>query len=185
MGFKSLLLSISIFICSVNFTGAATLKYENYIYDSLVETVLLSSNLNSYNPISVMNLGATNALRLKFDRLEASNEFYQYSFVHCDANWAPSNLQQTEYLEGNTMGSIEDFTFSTNTFQQYVQYTLDFPNRDMVLTKSGNYLLIVYRNFDEEDLVLTRRFMVFESQTSVTGSVKPATNPSDRFYNRK
>ncbi|MFT7590698.1 MAG: hypothetical protein ACI9UJ_000609 [bacterium] len=185
MGFKTFILSIFVFTSNINGVGATTLKYENYIYDTLVETVLLSSNTAAYNPISVMNLGATNAMRLKFDRLEATNEFYQYTFVHCDANWEPSNLQKTEYLEGNTMGSIEEYTFSTNTFQQYVQYTLDFPNRDMELTKSGNYLLIVYRNFDEENLVLTRRFMVFESQTSITGTVKPATNPSDRFYKQE
>ena len=185
MGFKSLLLLITFSIGTVTTSYATELKYENYIYDTLVETVLLSTNTSGYNPIAVMDLGATNALRLKFDRLEASNEFYQYTFVHCDANWKPSNLQKTEYLEGNTMGSIEDFTFSTNTFQQYVQYSLEFPNQDMDLTKSGNYLLIVYRNFDEEDLVLTRRFMIFESQASVTGNVKPATNPSDRFYKQE
>jgi len=185
MGVKSFLLSSFLILCIPRVTSATELRYDNYIYDTLVETVLLSTNAGGYNPIAVMDLGKTNGLRLKFDRLEASNEFYQFTFVHCDANWKPSNLQKTEYLEGNTMGSIEDFTFSTNTFQQYVQYSLEFPNQDMSLTKSGNYLLIVYKNFDEEDLVLTRRFMVFESQTTVNGTVKPATNPSDRFYKQE
>jgi hypothetical protein len=161
------------------------LKYENYIYDDLVETVLLSTNGPVYNPAAIMDLGRTHGLRLKFDRLEASNEFYQYTFLHCDANWRPSNLQKTEYLEGNTMGEIQNFTFSANTYQQYVQYSVTFPNENMALTKSGNYLLIVYRNFDEEDLVLTRRFMVYENKSDITGEVKPATNPNDRFYKQE
>ncbi len=169
----------------VNPVFSAELRYENYIYDDLVETVLLSTNSEIYNPVAIMDLGTTNAMKLKFDKLEASNEFYQYTFIHCDASWKPSNLQKTEYLEGNTMGNIENFEFSTNTFQQYVQYELIFPNQDMNLTISGNYLLIVYRNFDEEDLVLTRRFMVFEDQTDITGNVKPATNPNDRFYKQE
>ncbi len=185
MNFKSILISFGLVLCASVNAHAVELKYENYIYDSLLETVLLSTNSNVYNPLAIMDLGATNALKLKFDRLKASNEFYQYTFVHCTADWKVSNLQKTEYLEGNTMGSIEEFKFSTNTFQQYVQYELVFPNQDMDLTKSGNYLLIVYRNFDEEDIVLTRRFMVFENETSVTGTVKPATNPSDRFYKQE
>lgn len=164
---------------------ATELKYENRIYDDLVETVLLSTNSKVYNPNAVMDLGEINAMKLKFDKLTASNEFYQYTFIHCSSDWKPSNLQKTEYLEGNTMGEISKFTFSSNTFQQYVQYELIFPNQDMKLTKSGNYLLIVYRNFDEQDLVLTRRFMVYERMTNITGTVKPATNPQDRFYKQE
>ena len=174
---------VAIFAATTGYTKQ--LKYENYIYDDLVETVLLSTNGAVYNPVAIMDLGRMHALRLKFDHLEASNEFYQYTYVHCDANWRPSNLQKTEYLEGNTMGEIHDFTFSSNTYQQYVQYSMTFPSEDMNLTLSGNYLLIVYKNFDEEDLVLTRRFMVYERQSDVTGEVKPATNPNDRFYKQE
>lgn len=181
---KPLLACIATILMSAS-ANAADLKYENYIYDNLVETVLLSTNTTVYNPLAVMDLGTTNALKLKFDRLEASNEFYQYTFVHCNSNWKPSNLQKTEYLEGSTMGEISKYRFSTNTFQQYVQYEVAFPTQDMALTKSGNYLLIVYRNFDEEDLVLTRRFMVFEPKTDVIGDVKPATNAKDRFYRQE
>ncbi len=169
----------------INPLKAEELRYENYIYDDLVETVLLSTNSSVYNPMAIMDLGALNALKLKFDKLESSNEYYQYTFVHCSSNWEPSNLQKTEYLEGITMGEITKYTFSTNTFQQYVQYEVVFPNQDMRLTKSGNYVMIVYRNFDEEDLVLTRRFMVYEGKTSVTGTVKPATNAKDRFYKQE
>ncbi|MBO6518082.1 MAG: DUF5103 domain-containing protein [Bacteroidia bacterium] len=181
---KKLLLTVAC-ICSVALVKGAELRYENYIYDDLVETVLLSTNSSVYNPMAVMDLGRTNALSLKFDKLESSNEFYQYTFVHCTSDWKLSNLQKTEYLEGNTMGEITDYSFSTNTFQQYVQYRMVFPSPDMRLTKSGNYLLIVYRNFDEEDLVLTRRFMVYEGKTNITGTVKPATNSKDRFYKQE
>lgn len=182
---RRLLFAVAFISTIFSMGQAAELKYENYIYDDLVETVLLSTNTQGYDPVAIMNLGTINAMRLKFDRLSASNEFYQYTFVHCNASWEPSNLQKTEYLEGNTMGDIMDYTFSSNTFQQYVQYQLIFPNENMKLTKSGNYVLIVYRNFDETDLVLTRRFMILESQTDITGSVKPATNASDRFYKQE
>ncbi|MCB9263100.1 MAG: DUF5103 domain-containing protein [Flavobacteriales bacterium] len=159
----------------------AELIYNNFIYDSLVETVIFGQNTSVYSPLAIMELGKTNAMRLKFDKLKADNEFYQYTIVHCSHDWKPSNLQKTEYIEGSFMGDIMDFEYSTNTFQQYVQYELIFPTLDMQITKSGNYLLKIYRNFDENDLVLTRRFMVVESVTSITGTARPATNATDRF----
>lgn len=175
-----------IFLLSINFQLKATeLKYENYVYDNLVETVLLTTNTSIYNPLAVANLGTHNSLKLSFDKLDATNEFYQYTFVHCNANWKPSNLQKSEYLEGNMMGEFRDFTFSSNTFEQYVHYQLIFPEAEMKPTRSGNYLLKVFRNFDESDLVVTRRFMVVEEVTKVSGNVKPATNPKDRFYKQE
>lgn len=180
---KAFLLFLGFFLFVQAFSKE--LKYENFIYDPLIETVLLSTNTAVYNPVAVMDLGQIEGLRLKFDRLEASNEFYQYTFIHCTSNWKPSNLQKTEYLEGATMGEISDYTFSSNTFQQYVQYKMVFPTQDMNLVVSGNYLLVVYKNFDESDIVLTRRFMVLEKKTNIVGDVKPATLPADRFYKQE
>ncbi|MCB0734467.1 MAG: DUF5103 domain-containing protein [Flavobacteriales bacterium] len=178
---------ILLFLSSLSVHAKVTteVKYENYIYDDLVETVLLTQNSEVYNPFAMMRLGETQALKLNFDKLQADNEFYQYTFVHCNANWKPSNLQKTEYLEGNTMGEFKKFTFSSNTFQQYVNYELVFPETDMKPIRSGNYLLKVFRNFDENDLILTRRFIVVEEQTEVSGNVKPASHPKDRFYKQE
>jgi len=180
---KAVLLFLGFFLFVQGFSKE--LKYENFIYDPLIETVLLSTNTAVYNPVAVMDLGQIEGLRLKFDRLEATNEFYQYTFIHCTSDWKPSNLQKTEYLEGATMGEISDYTFSSNTFQQYVQYKMVFPTQDMNLVVSGNYLLVVYKNFDESDIVLTRRFMVLEKKTNIVGDVKPATLPADRFYKQE
>lgn len=165
--------------------SAAELVYDNAIYASKIQSVVLSTNGDTYNPVPIAFLGGTNSLKLEFDYLEAEQEFYQYSFVHCTSNWEPSNLQVSEYLEGNTMGELRGYTFSTNTLQQYVKYTLTFPSAGMRLIKSGNYLLKVFRNFDEEDLVLTRRFMVLDNRTRVSGEVKPATLPKYRFQRQE
>jgi hypothetical protein len=161
------------------------LKYDNYIYDADIKSVILGTNGTTYNPFPVANLGATNALKLQFDKMDAENEFFQYKYVHCDANWNPSQLQVTEYLEGDQMGEIRNFNFSTNTFEQYVQYELIFPKPEMKPLKSGNYLLMVFRNFNEEELILTRRFMILDSRTRCSGEVKGATNPKLRFVSQE
>jgi hypothetical protein len=56
-----------------------------------------------------------------------------------------------------------------------------FPNSELSFTRSGNYILKVYRNFDEEDLILTRRFMVMESKVIVSSTINSATDVRYRF----
>ena len=55
----------------------------------------------------------------------------------------------------------------------------------MAITKSGNYIIKVYRNFDEEDVLLTRRFIVVDPQTKITTTVKSATIPEFRFTHQE
>lgn len=155
---------------------------ENQILDKKIHTVLLTRTGDVYNPSPILPLTGEYKLNLSFDRLEPTNQFYQYTFYHCDANWNPTDLEQNEYLDGNFMNEITNFKFSTNTLQKYVHYSLTFPNKDIKFTKSGNYLLKVFTNFNTEETVLTRRFMIVDRQTSISISAQGATNPKDRFY---
>lgn len=154
---------------------AQELRYENHIYRHDIRTVMLSKDISIYDPVPIINLNGTEKLKLVFDHLQSQNEFFNYTIIHCDANWEPSQLQQPEYLLGNAMGEITNYKFSTNTYQQYVHYELLFPQRNMQITKSGNYLLKVFSNFNENELVLTRRFMVLDMQTSIKARVNSAT----------
>jgi hypothetical protein len=75
---------------------------------------------------------------------------------------------------------VSKTSFSTNTFQKYVHYQSTFPTEDMKITKSGNYILKVFRNFDETDLIITRRFMVIDNKTRMSGTVKATSDPAVR-----
>ena len=97
----------------------------------------------------------------------------------------PSDLQPMDYVNGNTMGEITDYKFSTNTYQTYTHYSLNFPTEEMTITKSGNYILKVFRNFDEEDILLTRRFMVVDIKTKISSTIKSATVPEFRFSHQE
>lgn len=162
-----------------------TQVYDNTNYDDKIATVILQKNITIYDPLPILTLNSSETLKLSFDMLEAQNEFLNYSFVNCDRNWQPSNLQAMDYVNGNTMGEITNYKFSTNTYQTYTHYSLNFPTTDMEITKSGNYILKIYRNFDEEDVLLTRRFMVVDPQTKVTATIKSATNPEYRFTHQE
>jgi hypothetical protein len=159
--------------------------YDNTCYDDKIATVILQKNIDIYDPVPIINIGSSEALKLSFDMLDPQNEFLNYSLVHCDRNWMLSDLQPMDYVSGNTMGEITDYKFSTNTYQTYTHYSLNFPSDDMAITKSGNYILKVFRNFDEEDILLTRRFMVVDPQTKITTTVKSATIPEFRFTHQE
>ena len=162
------------------FSAEKVLRYENYIYEIDIESVTLSKGTEVYNPMAIIALNGNEKLTLIFDELKNTNNFYQFSYVHCDANWKPSNLQTTEYVSGNQMENISKTTFSTNTFQKYVRYQSTFPTEDMKITKSGNYILKVFRNFDESDLIITRRFMVIDNKTRMKGTVQATSDPAMR-----
>ena len=158
---------------------------DNTCYDDKVATVILQKNIGIYDPLPLLNLGSTESLKLSFDMLDPQNEFLNYSIIHCNRNWMPSDLQPMDYVNGNTMGEITDYKFSTNTYQTYTHYSLNFPTEEMTLTKSGNYILKVFRNFDEEDILLTRRFMVVDIQTKISSTIKSATVPEFRFSHQE
>lgn len=171
------------FIVATTFStlvNAEELRYENQIFDSRVKTVLLTkAGTDDRYPIVALN--SNDQLELSFDILGNKNDYFQYTLIHCDANWKPTALGQNEYLRGLTFDNITDFKYSTNTYVKYVHYSLMLPNENMKPIFAGNYLVKVYRNFDEEDLVLTRRMMILNPAVSIDGAAKPATLAQYRF----
>lgn len=157
-----------------------TLQYTNYIYEPQIQTVLLYKPGTNV-PTPVMNLNGGDKLQLSFDELGNDNDYYQFTFIHCDAEWNPSNLRPMQYIEGTLFDYINDFTFSSNTYQKYVHYSVNFPSNDMRPKISGNYILKVYRNYDENDIVITRRFFVVENYATFDFDIHPATVGQYRF----
>jgi len=171
---------ITCFVFLANAEDVKKLKYENYIYEEDIRTVLLFQS-STKDPIPVLSLAANDKLTLVFDELGTENDYYQYSFVHCNSDWTLSDLQPMQYLDGNMFGNINTFQYSNNTYIKYVNYQLEFPTSEMRPKLSGNYLLKVYRNFDEKDIIITRRFFVLDAKIGISGTVLPATRPDYRF----
>ncbi len=173
-----LLVFIILFFSCISIFGQTPL--DNVIYDKKVQTVqLMIDGTDDRYPIISLNGGQQ--LKLSFDIIGGNNEYFQYTLIHCDQAWQPTNMQQSLYLKGMSFDNINDFKFSTNTYVKYVHYNLLLPNDNMKPTIAGNYIVKVYRNFDETDLVLTRRFMVLNNQTKIAATAKPASLAEYRF----
>ncbi len=167
-----------LFFCSFNLS--AQLVYDNMTYDKRVQTVqLMKDGTDDRYPI--ISLNSADQLRLSFDLTEKTNDYFQYTIIHCDANWLPTNLASNFYMKGMSFDNVTDFKFSTNTYTKYVHYNIVFPNENITLTAAGNYIIKVYKNFNEDDLVLSRRFMILNNNTSLDGNARPATLAEYRF----
>ncbi len=149
----------------------------DYVYVDHIRSVRFHvDGLLLSNPI--INLKAGAQLELSFDDLDADVKDYFFSIVHCDRNWNPSNLQEMEYLDGFNEERIQTYEFSFKTLWPYTHYNLKLPNRDMRWRLSGNYLLLIYDESNDRQLVITRRFVVVDQQVGISPRFLRANNVS-------
>lgn len=141
------------------------LRYENYIYSKGIKSVQLSKKSDVLS-LPVVALNSKNSLLLTFDELGYDYRDYRFTIIHCDALWNPSDLRVNEYIDGYEEDLISEYQFSFNTIQPYVHYQKTFPTEDLMPTKSGNYLLLVYEDGYKDQPAFSWRFMVIETKVS-------------------
>jgi hypothetical protein len=118
----------------------------------------------------VIKLSGDVPLVLEFDDLSSEQPVFMYKVIHCNADWTPSDVSEMEYLEGYPENEIRHSTPSFNTYYNYLHYQLEIPNENTRLMLSGNYVLVVYRDGNQEEVVFTKRFMVTESAVHIEAS---------------
>lgn len=119
--------------------------------------------------LPVLKLGEY--LVLEFDALNGNEEDYYYKIQHYNFDWTPSSLAKSEYLGGFDNQRIRDYQNSYNTLQIYSHYKLTIPNQfTKQLKKSGNYIISIFNN--DNELVFTRKFMVYEDKVDVGVTIK-------------
>jgi hypothetical protein len=153
-------------------------RFSNHVYDTNIHSLQLHRVGDPMSrPIIELN-NVKKMLHLSFDDFRDNVIDYQYSFVHCDAEWNASELLTSDYINGFDDDYIEDYEFSYNTRQPYIHYSLDFPQSDMMPTLSGNYLLKVYPDGEPENVIITARFMISEEKVAITAQARQATSPT-------
>ncbi|MBP0905490.1 DUF5103 domain-containing protein [Mariniflexile gromovii] len=163
------------------------LKYKYFLLLLLVSTTLFAQvkEVNPPNYIKTINFkGNTPETQLpilklgeyvvlEFDALNGNEDDYYYKIDHYNYDWTPSILMKSEFMDGFDNQRIRNYENSFNTYQIYSHYQLTIPNEQTKRLKvSGNYLLRVFNNNDE--LVFSRKFMIYEDQAAVGVSIKRA-----------
>lgn len=92
----------------------------------------------------IMELGTTQQLELHFDDMDADVKYYYYTLEMRNADWSPVQMGYFDYIKGFTQQRINTYRVSSAMLTRYTHYTTSLPDRNMVPTKSGNYLLKVF-----------------------------------------
>lgn len=167
----SLLIHLSAEAQDNQYVGETGLIYEDKVYDPLIRTVQFHTrDVPLSLPVIEFNTGAQ--LQLSFDDLFADYQDYSYTVIHCDRNWEPTDIPATEYIDGFLEENIWNYDFSMNAVQRFVHYSFTIPNQNFRLKLSGNYILLVFRDFDRTKPVITRRFRLYENIIDIQAEVR-------------
>jgi hypothetical protein len=142
-----------------------------------IKTIAFTQNSNNIVPI--IKLGEQ--FEIQFDDLYGNEADYYYTITQCNYNWTQTTLVKSEYLNGMDNQRIINYENSFNTLQQYSHYKQNFPNKFNSITKSGNYILKILN--EDQELVFSRKFILYEDLISVNLGVKRARD--FEFLNEK
>lgn len=140
------------------------LRFDDFAYEPQIQTMVIRPDYNdpqSYLEPAVTAFGDWNLL-LEFDDLRAQRDTYYLRLIHCNYDWSRSNLMDLDFLTEFNEFPINNFEFSVDTHIPYVRYWITLPPVKL----PGNYLAVVYRGSDKSDLILTKRFMVYDSRVT-------------------
>lgn len=158
-----------VFVSLFTFSQVKEINPPDYI-----KTITFKGNTPE-SQLPILRLGEY--LILEFDALNGDEEDYYYRIEHFNYDWTPSTLAQAEYLSGFDEQRIRNYDNSLNTYQIYSHYKLTIPNQQTrAIKKSGNYLMTIYN--DDDVLVFTRKFMIYENLVNVGVQIKRSRDVS-------
>ena len=115
-----------------------------------------------------MELNGDAPLVLRFDDLSGDWPEYEWTLVHCNADWsAASDLTAWDYLEGWAPDALDNIENSFGGSISFAHIATAIPSEDLRPTRSGNYLLVVHAEGDPDNVALIRRFVIFERLAEV------------------
>lgn len=160
------------------------LLYRDAAYEASIKTIqLIPSGTTVQSRISpaIQKLDDRPNLVLEFDDLKDDADYYFVRFIHCNADWTPSDIRANMYLNGVNEFEIENFDFSQESKVPYVHYKFTLP----AFKLPGNYLAIVYRERRKNDIILSKQFMVYQNRVGVFGDVKLSSSVGKRQSNQR
>ena len=87
----------------------------------------------------VVNLAVPgDVVRITFDELADSHRYLRYSLEHCDAQWRPEGLVDSEFMDSFNEENIDDYAHSQATVVGYVKNAFTVPGHGMRLTAPAN-----------------------------------------------
>ncbi|MBK5279020.1 MAG: DUF5103 domain-containing protein [Bacteroidia bacterium] len=123
------------------------LQFIDMVYEPQIKTVQLLPDLS-----------------IEFDDLQDNRNDYYARLIHCNYDWTKSSLQDLDFLSEYNEFNLNEYSFSNNNYPVFVHYRFVIPTVNI----PGNYLLVLYRDGDKNDLILTKRFFVVDNKVTLS-----------------
>ncbi len=150
------------------------------IYDASIFTAQLYKG-NNQTALPVLTKERGEFLTLEFDVLGNLYDDLEAKIIPADRNWKPLQLFESEFYQGFPVFQITEYDACDNCIKSYTHYRLTFPRNNEKFLVSGNFLLVVYRMDEPENILLTRRFWVSENLLFIQAETQISPNTEQRF----
>lgn len=152
------------------------------VFNPRVQSLSVSNPYDFMAP-PVIKLTTNDVLDVNFDLIGEEREYLRYRIIHCNSDWQPSRLMESEFVNGFNETLIEDYGFSRDTYIHYVNYNITLPDQENQILVSGNYLLQVYPEGYPDDILFQVRFSVTEDISPINGGITSRTDKgTDSYY---
>jgi hypothetical protein len=155
--------------------------FRTSIFSDRVKTLKINP-VDNWQAAPIIDLEGDDWVEVSFDIMGGTHETFTYTLIHCNADWTPSQLIQSEYMSGFQNNFIDDYAISFNTTMDYVNYRLTFPNENLTLKVSGNYVVQVFPE-NSKIPILSACFSVIERSSEISMQVTSQTDKGmNSFY---
>lgn len=169
---KQYFISILIFFTVI---GHGATPYRTRILTSSVKT-LQTGIEHEKSSLPIIELNDSRKIEISFDEMSHESKNYGYKVLHCNADWTLSDITTNEYLSGYTNGYITDYQHSVNTNFLYTHYRFNLPNDEMQFKISGNYVVLIYENNQQDSPIAQVCFSVVEPKVKITPAIRANTD---------
>jgi hypothetical protein len=154
---------------------SGTAQIPDAIYSDRIKSVQLHVYGNQLL-YPIIRLNSNDRLELHFDDLDANVKSYYYAYQLCNADWTPAILSQFDFIRGFSSQRLTTYRLSSIAFTRYTHYTAVLPDANCIPTRSGNYILKVFRDADTSKLLFTKRMLVVEDRASIPAEIQQPYN---------
>ncbi len=161
----------TIFYCSSLFAQ----REPDKIFMNNIKTVQLT-RYGDQLAYPAIRLNSADMLQLDFDDMDADIKSYYYNLELRNADWSAVQMSYFDYIKGYTNQRITTYRSASQVLTRYTHYQVSFPDRNIMPTKAGNYVLKVFINGDTSKLAFTKRFVVYQQQISIAAQIQQPFN---------
>lgn len=121
--------------------------------------------------LPAIRLGSGQQLVLKFDEIGMRHQTFTVRITHHNSDWSRSNLIPNFYIRGYENDQIVGHRPSNVQNPAYNNYQYKFPNENMRLLVSGNYMIQVH-SFETNELLFSMPFLIHEDAGSISAEIE-------------